>query len=250
MAAKSTKQTTRKTTKAPRVAAKKKTTPSIVENLEKQSNNYNDSLRFGESYTSLVLGIIVVIIATVLLLSFIYNRNINNMNPQITTLTQNNGAYGPTGVPSTGDNKDVREMPLTKPVKQVRQGQTYTVTAGDDLWSIAEKVYNDGYKWTEIAKANKLSNPSMIYRGDKLRIPEIKNVAVQQSDKIRNDTSVQKSDKITGNSYTIQRGDTLWSIAERAYGDGFRYTDIAKVNKLDNNPRLIHADNVLTLPRK
>lgn len=32
------------------------------------------------------------------------------------------------------------------------------------------------------------------------------------------------------NTYTIQRGDTLWSIAERTYGDGKRWRDIITAN--------------------
>lgn len=31
-------------------------------------------------------------------------------------------------------------------------------------------------------------------------------------------------------TYTIQRGDTLWSIAQRVYGDGQRWRDIIAVN--------------------
>jgi nucleoid-associated protein YgaU len=54
--------------------------------------------------------------------------------------------------------------------------------------------------------------------------------------------------KISGNTYTVVRGDNLWNIAVRAYGDGFRWVEIAKANKLVN-PHLIHAGNKFTLPR-
>ena len=53
---------------------------------------------------------------------------------------------------------------------------------------------------------------------------------------------------ITGGSYTIVHGDTLWDIACRAYGDCYAWTKIAAANKLEH-PDLIHAGNVLTLPR-
>jgi len=33
------------------------------------------------------------------------------------------------------------------------------------------------------------------------------------------------------NTYTIQRGDTLWSIAQRIYGNGKRWRDIVKANE-------------------
>jgi nucleoid-associated protein YgaU len=40
----------------------------------------------------------------------------------------------------------------------------------------------------------------------------------------------------------------LWTIAVRAYGDGYKWTEIAKANKLVN-PNLIHPGNVFVLPR-
>src|SRR5688572_13339505 len=58
-------------------AAKSTQTPKRevkVKEVKKQSSNVFEYLRFGESYTSLVLGIIAVIIATVLLLSFMNAR--------------------------------------------------------------------------------------------------------------------------------------------------------------------------------
>jgi nucleoid-associated protein YgaU len=37
--------------------------------------------------------------------------------------------------------------------------RTYTVRAGDTLWSIAVKVFGDGERWTELAKLNNLTWP-------------------------------------------------------------------------------------------
>ncbi len=48
---------------------------------------------------------------------------------------------------------------------------TYQVVKGDTLWSIAIKVYGDGYRWPEIAKANKLQNPNLIHSGNIFVIP-------------------------------------------------------------------------------
>jgi len=54
--------------------------------------------------------------------------------------------------------------------------------------------------------------------------------------------------EIQGEEYTVVHGDTLWDIAVRAYGDGYRWVDIARANDLDN-PDVIHTGNVFTLPR-
>lgn len=50
-------------------------------------------------------------------------------------------------------------------------GDTYTVVHGDDLWHIAVRAYGDGYQWVNIAKANNLSNPNMIFNGNVLTLP-------------------------------------------------------------------------------
>jgi nucleoid-associated protein YgaU len=49
----------------------------------------------------------------------------------------------------------------------------YMVVAGDSLWDIAVKNYNDGYQWTKIWDANRsaISNPNKIEIGMKLMLP-------------------------------------------------------------------------------
>jgi len=56
---------------------------NLPENSAKKKTNIFDYLRFGESYTSLILGIIVVIIGTALLLSFVHNNNAGKINAPI-----------------------------------------------------------------------------------------------------------------------------------------------------------------------
>jgi nucleoid-associated protein YgaU len=48
-------------------------------------------------------------------------------------------------------------------------------------------------------------------------------------------------------TYTVVSGDTLWAIAERFYGDGNRYPEIAAASGVPN-PDLIHPGQVLTIP--
>ena len=47
----------------------------------------------------------------------------------------------------------------------------YTVKRGDSLWNIALSVYGTGFRWTEIAKANSLTNPDIIHTGNVLVLP-------------------------------------------------------------------------------
>jgi nucleoid-associated protein YgaU len=143
-------------------------------------------------------------------------------------------------------------------------GNTYEVVKGDDLWHVAVKLYNDGYKWKSIADANNLKPPYNIEVGQKLVIPE--NITLSVTPEIsvsptnvpifnptKTPTVIKNDDLITpspisSEEYTVEKGDSLWKIALRAYGDGYKWVDIAKVNKL-KNPNLIHSGNVFVIPR-
>lgn len=77
--------------------------------------------------------------------------------PTPTTISQ--GPTGPTGVKEEGQ---------TSSTSTDRQ---YTVVAGDNLWSICMKRYNNGYRWVEVAKMNSLKNPNIIHPGNVLLMP-------------------------------------------------------------------------------
>lgn len=50
-------------------------------------------------------------------------------------------------------------------------------------------------------------------------------------------------------SYTVVKGDCLWNIAKRFYGDGTKYTVIYNANKgIIKNPSLIYPGQVLKIP--
>lgn len=48
-------------------------------------------------------------------------------------------------------------------------------------------------------------------------------------------------------TYTVEPGDTLWAVAERFYGDGNRYQEIANASGVPN-PDSIGVGQVLTIP--
>lgn len=180
---------------------------------------------FIESYTSLIVGAIVVLVIGILFLSFARG----NRNMQTSSISE--------------DQK----------MEQEGAGKTsssYTIKAGDDLWSISENVYYDGYKWVEIANANKIENPGLIFVGDKLIIPKIEKekTAIQSDKPTQESNKIMENNAITGTIYVIVEGDNLWNICVRAYGDGFRWVELAKVNNIQN-PDLIYPDNVLNVPR-
>lgn len=114
----------------------------------------------------------------------------------------------------------------------------HTVEKGENLWKLAELYYGDGFKWIDIATENKLANASVIEEGQELVIPNLESI-----------TEAENVDElITSATYEVIEGDSLWTIAVRAYGDGYKWTEIANENNIVN-PNVIHVGNILALPR-
>ncbi|MBI1864024.1 LysM peptidoglycan-binding domain-containing protein [Candidatus Woesebacteria bacterium] len=204
------------------------------------------ALKLNESTISMALGIFVILAIGVIVINFFKGRS--NSTPSI----------------ESGQTTE--------------SANEYTVEKGDTLWSISQKFYNDGFKWSEIAKANNIENPSTIEVGQKLTIPASAKAAEPSSSPEATSTSIiaevsptpepsvesttepsptpsqivvsggNVDQKITENTYTVVHGDNLWKIAVRAYGDGYKWLEIAKANNL-KNPNIIHSGNVFTLPR-
>lgn len=122
----------------------------------------------------------------------------------------------------------------------------HTIAKGEHLWGLAKRYYDDGYKWVEIARENKLVNPNVIHSGSKLIVPKLE-VAEQPENKIEEKVEALGG-KIEGSEYTVQTSDNLCKIATRAYGDCAKGWEIAEANDLAN-PHLIHAGEVLKIPR-
>ncbi len=161
---------------------------------------------------------------------------------------------------------------LTDTQNQTEDENTHTVAKGETLWSIAEERYGSGFEWSRIAEANDLKEPYALEEGQVLTLPqaeaevaqatatpvletpEASPVAIASPSDTLSPTPTVSADHehstepISAATYTVVHGDNLWTIATRAYGDGYKWSEIARENKLVN-PNLIHAGNVLILPR-
>lgn len=75
---------------------------------------------------------------------------------------QDTGSTGPTGGTESQEGQTLSSS---------TESTQYTVKKGDTLWAIAQARYNDPYKWVEIARANNLANPDLIYEGTTFTLP-------------------------------------------------------------------------------
>lgn len=202
-----------------------------------QKVNIKNPFRWMESYTSLLMGIVVVIIGVLFVVSFAKQTHHIQETSSIATTAS------PTRV--------IQKLPVAKKPTEKPEQKIYTVEEGDDLWHISEKFYNSGYNYVDIVKANNISDPNAIFAGQTLTIPKIQPAIATTSPTpaVQNQVVQQNAGPaITGNSYTVMHGDNLWNIAVRAYGDGYKWTEIARVNNL-SNPNLIHSGNIFNIPR-
>ena len=72
-------------------------------------------------------------------------------------------------------------------------------------------------------------------------------------DKVQADQmSIADGSKVGGDAefYVIQKGDTLWKIAEKAYGDGSKYNRIVEVNReVIRDPNKIFPGQKIRIPK-
>lgn len=166
-----------------------------------------------ESYISITLGFLVVIVAGLLAFNYFSKNKLGQQTAN-----------------QTGSQAEEKmDLPTT-----------HTVVEGETLWSIAEKFYNSGYNWITIAEANNLSNPDWVDAGQVLSLPKAETITVNGN--------ISATATELPKTYTIVQGDNLWKVALSQYGDGYVWVKIAKTNNL-SNPDVIHPGNVLTLPR-
>ncbi len=222
-----------------------------TKDIEPQEESYLDKIsgdvQSNQSKLSMVLGGLIILVVGILIFNY-FNKGSQEVGPA--QQVEQEGDVSPESLPGK-----------------------YTIKEGDTLFTIAEKYYNDGYKYPEIANANSLTNVDAIEVGQTLEIPKpAEDLAAVPSPEettqpeespqmeptpqpdITGDVGVGGADttiwgsKIEGDSYTVVEGDWLSTIAARAYGDILAYPKIAEANNIQN-PDLILPGQVLKLPR-
>lgn len=198
--------------------------------MTNKNETYQDQLieKIRENYLSIALGLLVLLVAV----SIVFRAN--------DSMTQKK-------------SEEAAEK-TTETEYVVKKGESVSSIARDQLGSMD---YTE-----EIVKANKLENPEKIEVGQKLILPDVTSETSGKSQGTPAPTTVAaKGDlngagvtttapgaKITGNTYTVQKGDTLFNITVRAYNNSRMMWTIMKVNHIRNS-NYIQAGMTLTLPR-
>jgi nucleoid-associated protein YgaU len=130
-----------------------------------------------------------------------------------------------------------RVIPAPRPARVApslstsRKLMIVTVKPGDSLWKFAASRLGDGHRWQELLALNGgLRNPDLIQVGTQMVLP----------------ASVAPPSAPT--KYTVQHGDTLWSIAQTRLHHGSSWSCIARANPDLRDANLIHEGQVLLLP--
>lgn len=131
------------------------------------------------------------------------------------------------------------EPDLPTPTIVAATDQVYIVRLGDTLFKIAQRF---NITTGQLAEANGITNPALIYEGQSLTIPGVTSgeatpIPVQP-------TTVPTAAPAASGTYTVQVGDTLFKIAVR-----FKTTTAALIS-LNNlsNPNIIYVGQTLKVP--
>jgi len=142
--------------------------------------------------------------------------------------------------PFTPPEKPKPEKEEVAPAKK----RTHIVQKGDSLWKLADKYYGDGSKWRLIQEANKAIAPrtTALKIGLEIIIPELE-AAPEVSAEGPSPVSAGKR------IYVIKRGDLLWNLAVKFYGDGTKWKIIYEANKnIIPNPTRIPVGKTIVIP--
>lgn len=195
----------------------------------KNAEAYREELieKIKENYLSVALGFLVFLVAVTL----IYRSTSSRQQAQVE------------------QDQAQAEMEQKKNVHVVKPGESVSSIARDVMGSVD---YTD-----EIVAANSLANPEVIEVGQELTLPDVgvtgtptsaPTEAPKMEEKKGETTSTTTAGKIEGTTYVVQKGDTLMTIAERAYGNKSMYTRIMSANGI-RNPDRVEVGMTLKLPR-
>jgi len=204
-----------------------------------KNDTYQDQLieKIQENYLSIALGLLVLLVAV----SIVFRAN-----------------------DSMVEKKAAEEAEK----ENIQANREHVVQQGESVSSIARDQLGSMDLSDEIVEANKLENPEQIEVGQKLVLPDVgQDKAADEKGEVAGEeteeetkeamtgdlngdgvTTTMPGGAITGDTYTVQKGDTLFNITVQAYNDSSMMRNVMRANGLWNANH-IQAGMTLKLPR-
>jgi nucleoid-associated protein YgaU len=136
---------------------------------------------------------------------------------------------------------------VTAPATPAAGTTQYTIKSGDTLEAIARTQMGDGQKWQLIAAANPGLDPKALKIGQKITIPA--STATASKEKA---AAPAGSSTAAPNTYTVQKGDTLFELSRKFYGNEAEWKRILEANAttLKGDAKAIVPGMKLVIPAK
>jgi LysM repeat protein len=113
--------------------------------------------------------------------------------------------------------KNVQPSPMVAPAA----GKRVQVRPGQSWWKLAELYLGNGSRWLELKKLNADVDgpPDLLEAGRMIVVPEIAKA-----------TDVAETSSKPQQTITVQKGDSLWSLARKYFGRGSAWVCFARAN--------------------
>ena len=134
-----------------------------------------------------------------------------------------------------GSSPATAGTPAGPGLPEIGSKMSYIVQKGDTLAKIAQRIFGEGNKWTEIANFSGLANPRLIYPGDVVYYQ-----LTEQSMKFAGTYESAKRSEVQ-----IKQGDTLAAIAGRVFGNSSLWKLIWRQNDRIDNPDHLTAGTTI-----
>ncbi len=125
--------------------------------------------------------------------------------------------------------------PAAPGLPELGSKMVYIVQKGDTLAKVAQRVYGDMNKWTEIADFTGIANPNLVYPGDI--------VYYQLTETTQAFASTYES--VVRSEVEVSQGDTLATISNKVFGNSTLWKLIWRQNDKISNPDKLTAGTKL-----
>lgn len=144
-----------------------------------------------------------------------------------------------TPTPSAQPTAQVSPQTTQATPAELSNTATYTVVAGDDLWSVAERLLGDGRDWRVLAELNPqlVDSAYELRPGTKLKIPTVTHQPAAPAAPAKKTTTVK-----------VHKGDTLSGLAKEHLKSASKWPRIAKANPVITDPDHIEIGWRLEIP--